>query len=288
MVNVVDIGSMTVKGNIRGLDVDLGRAGTVTVGGSLLGSSTTLAGNIAVTSAKKISLGGSVVAAPGTATGRIVATEDLGGVTIGHDLVGPARIASGGKLGLVNIAGGVMGTSTAEPALISGAGAATAPKAGADTAIVGLKIGRSAEHLLVRAGYDLTGTPVSADAAIGKISIGGDLRASSILVGVNTGADGFYGTADDAKPAVMRDSATRFSSIASLIIKGQALGTSSDVSATDLFAIVAEQITAAKIGGLALKLKAGARSSTDTFALGFASSGPGILPSDLYLHEIST
>jgi autotransporter-associated beta strand protein len=282
-----DIGSLTVKGNIRGTNLALGKTGTVTVGGSLFSSDVTLAGNIDVTSAKKITIAGSVVAAPGTVAGRISAIGDLGKVSIGLDLVGATKIVSGGKLGPVVIKGEVRGESAAKPALISGAGSAAAPKSGPDTAITSLTIGKSAENLVVKAGYTAAGAAFSADAAIGKISIGGDLRASSILVGVDAGADGLFGTADDKTLTVMRDDAKRFATIASLIVKGQAIGTIGSVSTTDFFAIIAEQIIAAKIGGVALKLKAGPRSATDTFALGFASAGPGGLPSDLYLHEIS-
>ena len=112
-------------------------------------------------------------------------------------------------------------------------------------------------------------------------------RDSKAVVGAAPGADGLFGTTDDTKVSVMRDDAKRVSTIASLIIKGQALGTANSVSTTDLYSIVAEQIKSAKIGGIALKLKAGARTPTDTFALGYLGNGPGNLPSDFYLHEIS-
>jgi|GEM_PF-2357128 len=284
---VVNVGTFLVKGDVRASNLSLGSAGTVTIGGSLFGDAASGAGNLVVDSAKKVTVGGSLVAAPGTLTGCIISNGDLLAVTIGLDVVGAARIVSNGKLGAVTIKGGVAGAAPTNPALISGAGAAVAPKSGPDTAIASLTIAHSAENLLVRAGYTFTGTPVSADAAIGKVMIGGDLRASNILVGAATGNDGLFGTADDTKVSVMRDSASRYSTIASLIIKGQALGTANGVSASDFYAIVAEQITSAKIGGATLKLKPGARTLADTFPLGFLGSGPGNLPSDFYLHEIS-
>lgn len=283
------VGSFTVKGNVRGTTVFLGQAGTVTIGGSLLGSKLAGGGNLFLTSAKKIAIGGSLVSADVAApTGQIVATDDLGAVTIGHDLVGMVKIASGGRLGAVVIGGAVTGTAPSAPAIISGAGSATAPKSGPDTAISSLTIGHGAENLLVRAGFGTEGAAFSADAAIGKITIGGDLRTSDIIAGTTAGTDGLYGTADDAKVGVMRDLTSRFSTIASLVVKGRVLGTTGSVSTSDCYGIVAEQIASGKIAGQTLKLKSGPRNVTDTFALGYASGAPGGWMSDFFLREINT
>jgi hypothetical protein len=209
---------------------------------------------------------------------------NLGSVTIGNDVIGSAVIASGGKLGAVAIKGSVQGGSVASPAVISGAGALLAPLKGADVAIGSITLGKGAQFLNILAGYNLSGTGVNADGSVGKINIGGDFRAGSILVGAAAGADGVFGTADDTKLAVARDSATRVSTIASLIVKGQVTGTT---ATGDLFTIEAEQIVAARIGGLALKLTPGPRSPVNVFPLGFASGGPGGMLSDCYLREIS-
>ena len=282
--DVMGVGAMLVKGNVRGENLDLGKIGHLTIGGSLIGSAATGGGNLSATAAAKISIGGSLIAPAGTVTGEIKVSGDLGSLTIGNEVIGSAVIASGGKLGTVAIKGGVEGGSAASPAVISGAGALLAPLKGADVAIGSITLGKGAQFLNILAGYDLSGTGVNADASVGKINIGGDFRAGSILVGAAAGADGLLGTADDTKLAVARDSATRVSTIASLIVKGQVTGTT---AAGDLFTIEAEQIVAARIGGQALKLTPGAHSPADAVPLGFASGGPGGLPSDCYLREIS-
>jgi len=77
------------------------------------------------------------------------------------------------------------------------------------------------------------------------------------------------GTIDDAKlvGSDIRDNATvptLVSQIASITIKGQALGTTAD---DDSFGIVAEQINAAKIAATTLRFTKGAHSTADFFVI---------------------
>lgn len=141
--------------------------------------------------------------------------------------------------------------------------------------------------LRVLGGFDLALAGQNADAAIGAITVGADWRASTVLAGAKAGTDGHEGTSDDTKiaGAGVRDTATIFSQIASITIKGQAFGST---TIGDSFGIVAEQIGKAKIGAATLKLTKGQRSPTDFFAL--AITGPGPAPdnaaSDFFLREI--
>lgn len=282
------VGIFTVKGDVRAATLGFGKVGTLAIGGSFISGPQTPGspnnfGTIDVTSAKTISIGGSLQSVDAT-TGRIYSTGDLGAVTVGLDITGSAKIEAFGKLGAVTVKGGIIGASVAAPAIISGGGSVVAPKAGPDIAIGSISVAKSVENLKVLAGYDLNGTGINADAVLGKFSVGGDFRASSVLVGADPGQDGLFGTADDKKLTSPRDVAGRFSTIASIVIKGQAIGS---IASGDVFGIVAEQIVAGSIGGVPLKLKTGPRSASDAFPLGFASSGPGNAISDLFLREIS-
>jgi len=306
--DIQDIGTLLVKGNVSGAELMLGKTGTVKIGGSLLGSSTVNSGRLDVSTAAKItvggdllavadgsgvisstgsigsvSVGGSLIDNSGLGGGAILSGDDLTTVTIAHDLVGSAAISAAGKLGAVAIKGQVTGGGPSGAATISGAGSLIAPSTGLDVAIGSINISKGVSSLNIMGGYS-SGVAVNADAAIGKIVIGGDFQASNIIVGATAGADDLFGTSDDAKAVVPRDVADRFSTIASLIIKGQALGSP---ASGDAFGIEAEQIIAAKIAGHTLKLTPGANNSQDVFALGFASPGPGAEPTDLYLREIT-
>ncbi|MEQ1862434.1 MAG: hypothetical protein ABMA13_21155, partial [Chthoniobacteraceae bacterium] len=105
--------------------------------------------------------------------------------------------------------------------------------------------------------------------------------ASSVLAGVSTGVATFPGTADDETvTGALRDVAGRISQIASILIKGQALGSSAN---DDTFGIVAQQIGKAQIG--AVKFKFG-KLTADAFAA--APTGPGAtgLLSDFFLRDL--
>jgi len=94
--------------------------------------------------------------------------------------------------------------------------------------------------------------------------VGGDWVASSLIVGTGSGADGWFGTADDTKlPAgadlgagPVRD-AGPVSRIASVAIRGQVIGSA---AAGDHLGFVAEQIGTFKCLGFTVPL-------TDVFEL---------------------
>lgn len=276
----VALGSVSVNGDLGRIDAaavksltvqSLGALGLTSqgAGGSLVSN---LTGNLG-----KLTVKASIHDA------TVLGTGSIGTVKINGSFLG-GRLSAGADLGAVSVRGDIVGAVDA-PVIISGFGKADAPTKGLDVAIKSLKVSGGVDSLRVLAGYDLTLADLNADASIKSITVGSDWRASSVLAGAGAGADGFIGTADDAKPTGggVRDADEIFSTIANLTIKGQAYGSS---TGGDTFGIVAEQITKAKVGKAVLKLDKGARDANDAFAL--AATGPGAtgLPSDFFLREV--
>jgi hypothetical protein len=103
----------------------------------------------------------------------------------------------------------------------------------------------------ILAGYDQNKTLVNSDARIGKVIVRGDYEGSDLVAGVGAGSDGMFGDANDTggggDPLLL-------SSIASVVIKGTVQSTA---SGSDHFGIVAEQIDALKLAGVAQALNSG-------------------------------
>ena len=131
---------------------------------------------------------------------------------------------------------------------------------GSDIALKSFTVGGSVEKTTI-----ILGRNNNTDASIGTISVGRAWLASSVLSGVEAGGDTLIGTSDDRKVTQggPTDEPTRFSTIASILIKGQALGTA---AAGDSFGIVAEQIGKAQIGTRKFVFDKGERDAADAFA----------------------
>ncbi|MEQ1862432.1 MAG: hypothetical protein ABMA13_21145 [Chthoniobacteraceae bacterium] len=248
------IGKIAVKGDAR-ID-DLG-SGTGGLGKLVIGGSFGTRGpGTAITSIGSIKIGGSILA--GT---KITASETIGSISVGGDIIGD----------------GINGDVVIE---VRANG--PAPARGLDFAIKSIAVKGSIERTSILAGT------ANADASIGRLTVGRAWLASSVLAGVTEGADGFRGTADDTKVtgASVRDDAARFSTISSIVIKGQALGST---TAGDSFGIVAEQIGKAKVGARTFVFDKGERDAADDFAA--APTGPGPAPdnaaSDFFIREIA-
>jgi len=243
-------GKITIAGDVRGslsTGGSVSKFGTVAINGSLVGGELNADRGITTVTIKGSVRAGQIISANGP----------LGTITIGGDLLGD----------------GVNPTIAAFGQLLS-------PAKGPDVAIKTLDVKGGIANARIDAGI---GT--NADASIGKISVGREWLASSVRAGVSAGADGFLGTADDTKTtgALLRDRAGNFSTISSIIIKGQALGSA---AAGDAFGLVAEQITAAKIGAFSLALTKGARHAADTFLAAPTRPGATGLDSDFIIREI--
>ena len=129
------------------------------------------------------------------------------------------------------------------------------PTATTDLAIASLTVRGRVEFGLIRAGYTADGVPVNADAQIGKVSVGNDWIASSLVAGVVSG-NTVFGDADDAKMSGVgvKDLATISSRIESFTVNGQMFGT---VGGADHFGIVAESVVAVTVDRTVLGLTSG-------------------------------
>jgi hypothetical protein len=230
-------------------------------------------------------LGGSIVAGP-SLHGAGLQADSIGPVKIGRDLDGraftfagafPGIRASNGNIASVTVGGSIFEASILAshqlgPVTVKGsiAGRLANPvtihalgqevqSAKADVAIKSIKVGGNMQFTEIKAGYNIFVSPfaINPDAQIGPVTVGGDWLASTIVAGVDKGGDAKFGTADDAKAGIAPDNAQINSRIASIVIKGQAVGSLPVVSNTDHFGFVAQEIGALSIGGVKFTLTAG-------------------------------
>jgi hypothetical protein len=126
------------------------------------------------------------------------------------------------SISFLRIHGSVLGNEDTA-AIISAAG-----KGNDRAAIKSLKIDGFARFAEILAGYGVNATTtnergeaVNADARIGTVKFGGDVESISVIAGVAAGADGLFGTSDDAVLGGT-DVAKSHSKIARILIAGEA------------------------------------------------------------------
>lgn len=178
----------TIKGGLNGNDGEdsgsvealRGNIGTVTIG-KIADSDNAMSGGDGLTS-------GSVVAFAGG-----IKALTLGGDILGGSIRAHANIAS------LIVNGSVSGTD--EAAVEITAGGITS-----SIAINKISISGDVSYTEILAGYDADptvvdprGTPISGDASIGTVTIGGSIKAVSIVAGVLAGDDGDFGSDDDTQ-----------------------------------------------------------------------------------------
>jgi hypothetical protein len=245
------IGTITVKTDVRHFHIFANSSDTGNLG--------------------SLTVGGSMI------VGEVQAAANIGTIKIGGSFLGGQKIQATKRIGTISVGGDFNGNVEA---FAQGGGSAT----GADIVLKSFTVNGSVEASKITLGRNN-----NADASIGAITVGRAWIASSVLAGTTAGVDTFIGTADDAKVTAggPTDVAARFSSIASITIKGQALGSA---AAGDSFGIVAEQIGSAKVGARVFKFDKGERDTADAFAV--APTGPGAgttpLPFDFYIREVTT
>jgi hypothetical protein len=189
----------------------------------------------------------------------------MGAVTISGSVIsgtGPhtGDIASGGVIGQVKIGGSIVGNSTVA-AVISALGQLT-PKTPNDLAIAGLTVGGRVEDADILAGYEIASVdfvPARADAQIGSVSVGGDWITSNLLAGAKQSGTTFV-------KITTNDNAAITSSIGSITIAGEVLGTLPSVNNADSYGFAAEVVKSLSIGGTKIKLQSGL--DNDYFAIG--------------------
>ncbi len=218
--------------------------------------------------------------------GSLIADRGMGTVKIGGSVLGGSLSAGFGAIGAVSI-GGDLSAAASTFAGIFANGQTTQPPRGLDVALKSLTVKGTVEGVRIEVGTNPT--DANADASIGKISVGRGWLASSVVAGAGAGGDFVFGTSDDAKiigSSSTRDVVGRFSTIASIVIKGQALGSA---AGGDTFGIVAEQIGKAQIGAVKFKFILGPDTATtapDVFTIGPTGPGATGLLSDFFLREI--
>jgi hypothetical protein len=304
------IGTLTIAGDViggSGAQSGYIYAGDVVsrlaVTGSIHGGSNNHTGEILTNQVlKSLYVGGQLVGGsnqglPLTESGYIQALQltsaVVGGVVSGTDdgsgLTNSGAIRAYDNILSLTVRRDITGNST-NPVFISGYGQPVQTKT--DIAIGTLSVGGSVHYTEILAGFDVDptldrrGLVSNGDAQIGRVLIKGNFIASSIVAGVKT-TDNFFGNADDASvPGV---SGTIFSKIGSVVIGGQAYGTT-DPADLNTYGITAQLLGSIRIGGALLPLTAGA--SNDTFALGKAlPSGPTYGPTnadgrDFHVYEV--
>jgi hypothetical protein len=229
-------------GNLSGAILSGGDIGQVRLNGDLIGGNATGAGSL-------------------DKSGAIVGDGRIAGVTIAGSLVAGSKsgavimsncgaIIAGDDIGPVKIAGSIVGNST-NPALILAKGQHVKPTSGFDTAIASLSVKGDVRLAQILAGFDSTGSPVNADAAIGAVTVGHDWMASSLVAGAeDNGAVGF-GVGDTLQTA---GNTALIARIASITIKGNVTGS---FSPGDCFGFVAQQIDKLIIAGRTAPLTTG-------------------------------
>lgn len=254
------LAGVSIGGSLRGGPANVtgtilaGEAlGPVKIGGDIIGGNLTGAadldssGSIQGERIVSVFIGGSIRPGVDAGAGKLIrngtirASDDLGPITIKGSLIGTAHEDG-------NSADGDF-----TPAIIAARGQET-PSATSNVAIKSVTIGGRVEQAQILAGYTstqfLTGT--NGDAQIGAVKVGGDWIASRLVAGTDEGGDDVPGSADDT--FLGGGSAAIVSKIASITIKGQALGT---VGGSDFYYFLAQKIGALKIGTTAIPLTAG-------------------------------
>jgi hypothetical protein len=291
IVSDSSMGPVKIGGSIEGGSAQFsgvisagGAIASVTVGGSLLGRSADSSGQILSGGAiGPVRISGNIeggdLNVPGglTNTGRIfahrIASLFVGGSIIAGTKNALGTLESSGSVRVINdigpivIKGSLIGNAT-NPVIITAGGRET-PTATTDVAIKSLSVAGRVEFANVLAGYSalLTITGENPDAQIGPVKVGGDWIASSLVAGAQDDAtpehDSFFGDADDQ--AIAAGNPTIISKIASILIKGTALGT---LGTGNHFGFVAEQIGSFKVGTTKFTLTAGPSNDTTGLAVG--------------------
>jgi hypothetical protein len=276
------LGYLRVTGDIREALVGASSAGSVTVGGSLIGGIDGTTGHIQTAmNMGAARIGGDIVGGLLEARGTL-ASVSIGGSLVGGTAYHTGTVNAGLRMGPVFIGGSVIGNSPAVTGIIStyhmgpvrivrnltgtpGSGVRISVEGPADTAdgleIASVSVGGRVEDAAILGGYTEAGAAGNASVRIGPVTVGGNWIASSLVAGVDAGVDASFGTADDASINVFIP--TFHSQIVSVTIKGQAFGT---FGGADHFGFVAQEVGAFKVGGRTLQLTPG--TGNDVFNIG--------------------
>lgn len=293
-----DLGKLTLGGSVIGGGqfsgtLDVGKLKSGTIRGSIVGGAGAFGGTLTTTGLGSLTVGsilggagsdsgalsvlggtvgklkvlGSVTGGGGdrsgaiTMTGTTVSSAEIIGSILSGTGATSGSVRVGGAFGALKVGGEIRGTAD-DPVTITGGGTVSGPDASA-IGIGSLTVAGGVTHARILAGYDAGGVGRNADAQIGKVSVGGDWIASSLVAGLFAGADTLFGTNDDAiiSGGGTTNNVDVASRIGSVAIKGQVLGTP---AAGGGFGLVAEEIGALTAGPVKFALTA----NDDVFILG--------------------
>ena len=122
----------------------------------------------------------------------------------------------------------------------------------ADIAIASLTVGGEVRHTSILAGFDSNLNPANADASIGAVKVGRNWTASSLVAGARDSAGDGFGINDALQTT--SDNTALIARIASITINGVVTGTA---TAPDHFGFVAQQIGSFKSLGFKALLTTG-------------------------------
>lgn len=203
---------------------------SITIGGDLVGGTAAFAGSVRVHEVKgALTIKGDMKAGTGLWAGAVHATT-LGKVAVDGSIVGASDFLSNPTAGIyaenvikeVSIKGSIEGAYGRTFIVAAGEIAATT------LAIGKVTIGSNAANLDILAGYSInsaTGayTGTNGDASIGTVKVGGNWTKGNITAGVRT-SDVSLGFHPDVTSIIAGSSTSLTSSIASIVIGGQAAG----------------------------------------------------------------
>jgi hypothetical protein len=171
---------------------------------------------------------------------------DVTNFTIREGISHSVSIAIAGRIGT-----GFIGEDI-DTATITVLGALLPQTADDAVAIGKLTVGGRVAVSRILVGYDLSGAPVNGDVSIGKVKVIGNWIMSDLAVGIIDSTNDGFGRNDTG---IGGGSASIIAQIAKITIKGdRVLGS---FSPNESYGITAERIGAAKIGGTALTLTDG-------------------------------
>ena len=243
-----------------------------TVGGSLIGGSSSNAGQIFSTiSITNLTIGGNIRGGSAVGTNDLVGSGTVkctsgqidimtvkGSLIAGTDattgqFADNGAIRAGTSIGSLEIRGNMLGNTT-NTAFISAYGQKS-PPINSDVAIGTVRILGAMEYGFIYAGIGMAGQK-NADAQIGTVFVGGDWLASDAVAGAAAGLDGDFGTQDDGKLSgpLTKDLPAVYSQINRFTVAGQLISTD---FTSDNFGVVAESVNNLNLGGEIIPMLAG-------------------------------
>lgn len=259
-----DVGSFNIRGGMRNASIEIdGAVGTIKIDGDLLGEGgMSMAGvqefaetgngpriggglpigAVVASSIKSFNVGGQVQG------GAVSTAGDVGNVKVGGDMRN-SSLVSGGVVRVVKIFGKLVSDDAAEPTIITALAKLSPDRASRAVGINALTVKGDVENARILVGYNAAGDGLNPDASIGKVSVGGNWKASSLASGVLDNGNDDFGINDSVIPEAVADQI--LARITSIVIRGEATGSSTP---GDHFGIVAELISSVRINGIKIPL----------------------------------